>query len=185
MRNKQLICILLVLVLVSALIPTAYAYMVHKSQTVTNVFIPAHVSCKVVEEFDDIKKDEVKVKNTGNIDAYIRVRVVYRWEDSKGNPVARDASFPKAKIDTANWTDMGNNIYLCKTAVGPDGLTPDLLKEPFSVDAVRVEETLQGGQKIYYDYYPVMEVLAEAVQSNPADAAKEAWGVTITDGKIQ
>lgn len=44
-----------------------------------NSFIPAEVSCNVEEVFDGKEKSVIKVENTGSIDTYVRVRLVYIW----------------------------------------------------------------------------------------------------------
>ena len=184
MRHKRLICILLGLALASVLIPSAYAYMVRESQTVANTFTPAEVTCDIKEKFENNVKSSIKVENTGNIDAYIRVRLAFRWEDSKGNPVARNAVFPDVDYDSEKWVKH-NDIYYYKEAVAPGEDTGNLLDRIFTEDALRVEEELQGGQKVYYYYYPVMEVFAEAIQSQPKKAVENSWQVEIgTDGKI-
>ena len=36
---------------------------------------PSHVSCEVTEKFDGETKSNVNVENTGDTDAYIRVRL--------------------------------------------------------------------------------------------------------------
>ena len=48
--------------------------------------------------------------------------------------------------------------------------------QPFTL----AEKELLGGTTIYQ----VVEVFAEAVQAEPADAAQEVWGVTVENGII-
>lgn len=66
--------------------------------------------------------------------------------------------------------------YYCTEAVAPGDMT-GVLCEPM------VLETGTGldGSTIYQ----VVEVLAEAIQAAPAEAASSAWGVTIADGVIK
>ena len=169
MRQKRLICILLVLLLAAVMIPTAYAYMVHKSQTVSNVFIPGRVACQINETFENNVKKSITVKNTGNVDAYIRVRLVFHWEDSKGNVVARNMPVPTVTHSSA-WEKVGDYYYYAKP-VSPGDSTPNLLTDSgFKISAKEV--TYSG---TIYTYYPVMEVLAEAIQSDPKDAVDAAW----------
>ena len=187
MARKRLICILLVLTLLSVVIPAAYAYMVHKSQTIANSFEPAKVSCEIVEIFDAPEKSEISVINTSNIDAYIRVRLVAHWEDSKGNPVARDMNFSEITYDADKWYKADAYTYCYRMPVSPGDSTSDLLdKFNITMYAVREEDTIQGtNEKVYYDYYPVVEVLAEAIQSKPGTVVTESWGVLLDDaGKI-
>ena len=183
MNKKRLISLIVVLTLVATLIPTVYAYMIHKSQTVANNFIPGKVTCDIEEKMVDSIKTEIKVKNTGNVDAYIRVRLVFHWEDSKGYPVARDMNPATVHCNDEWLEDEDEYTYYYIDRVAPGESTPNLLKDPFTMDAVK--EVVNG---VDYYYYPVMEVLAEAIQAdgkiddNPA--VTNAWGVTITDGVI-
>lgn len=184
MNKKRLISLIVVLILVAALIPTVYAYMIHKSQTVANNFVPGKVTCDIEEAFNGTTKSSIKVKNTGNVDAYIRVRLVFHWEDSKGYPVARDMNPATVHCNDKWLEDEDEYTYYYIDRVAPGESTPNLLEVPFTMDAVK--EPVNG---VDYYYYPVMEVLAEAIQAdgkigdNPA--VTDAWGVTVdTNGII-
>ena len=179
MNKKRLISLIVVLALVAALIPTVYAYMIHKSQTVANNFIPGKVTCDIEEKMVDSIKTEIKVKNTGNVDAYIRVRLVFRWEDSKGYPVARNMVPETVNCNDGWLKDEDEYTYYYIYRVAPGESTPNLLKVPFTMDAVK---ELVGG--VNYYYYPVMEVLAEAIQADgkigDKPAVTDAWGVIVS-----
>lgn len=182
MNKKRLISLIVVLTLVAALIPTVYAYMIHKSQTVANNFIPGKVTCDIEEKMVDSIKTEIKVKNTGNVDAYIRVRLVFRWEDSKGYPVARNMVPETVKCNDGWLEDEDEYTYYYIYRVAPGESTPNLLEVPFTMDAVK---ELVGD--VYYYYYPVMEVLAEAIQADGkidgTPAVTNAWGVAVNSDK--
>ena len=185
MVHKRLTRNLLALALVSALITTAYAYMVHRSQTIVNTFEPAKVSCSIEEKFTDSVKSEIKVVNTSTIDAYLRVRLVAYWEDSKGNKVARDMDFPEIQYDAENWYKVGDYTYYYRYPIAPQGETPNLLKqgEVIELNGVRIsseedEDENRTEPIVYYEYYPVVEVLAEAIQSKPSTVITDSWGIT-------
>ena len=184
MKQKRFLRILLVVALLAALTTTVYAYMFHKSQTVANRFTPANVTCEIHETFKDNKKSDITVKNTGNIDAYIRVRILFHWEDSKGNVVARDIDPDAIQYNESDWIKSGEYYYY-KTPVGVDSFTSDLFANNFtySMNAVEEKEEEDGKPTVYYYYYPVMEVLAEAIQSQPEEAVT-VWGVEVEDGQI-
>lgn len=182
MNKKRLISLIVVLALVAALIPAVYAYMIHKSQTVANNFIPGKVTCDIDEKMVDSIKTEIKVKNTGNVDAYIRVRLVFHWEDSKGYPVARNMVPETVNCNDGWLEDEDEYTYYYIDRVAPGESTPNLLEVPFTMDAVK--ELVSG---VNYYYYPVMEVLAEAIQADGKDGDKpavtDAWGVTVNSDK--
>ena len=169
MRRKILMFSLIAL-LVALLATTAYAYMFRRTQLVQNVFEPANVSCKVYEEFSNNTKSSITVLNTGNTDAYIRVRLVFHWEDSKGNPVIRTATIPEI-IPTNGWIPGGDGFtYYYSTPVKAGKFAPNLLSK--AVTMTGKKEQYNG---VYYYYYPVMEVVAEAIQAKPTGAVENAW----------
>ena len=191
MKNKRFPHILILLLALAVLIPPAYAYMISKSQTVVNNFIPGKIDCVINETFKNNVKSEIKVENTGNAKAYIRVRLVFNWVDSAGTVVARSfGTMESVKWDDGNWIrDEANNTYYYKNPVEVGEETPNLLASAWSMDPVSEES---GG--LTYYYYPVMEVLVEAIQADGVievsegvfePAVTNAWGVTLVDGKIQ
>ena len=66
---------LICLVFVAGSVGGAYAYLKANTDVLSNEFVPAKVTCAVEEEFADGVKSNVKVRNTGNVDAYIRATV--------------------------------------------------------------------------------------------------------------
>ena len=172
--RKRILMFSLIALLVALLATTAYAYMFRRTQLVQNVFEPANVSCMVDEVFSGNTKSAITVENTGNTDAYIRVRLVFHWQDSKGNPVPR--SFDLPTITPANgWISGGDGFtYYYPNPVKPGAFTPNLLANSVTMYGTSVE-SIKGG--VYYYYYPVMEVVAEASQAKPAGAVESAWTV--------
>ena len=73
------------------------------------------------------------------------------------------------------WIAGSNHTYYYTAPVEPGGYTP-VMCQPFTL----AEKELLGGTTIYQ----VVEVFAEAVQAEPADAAQEVWGVTVENGII-
>ena len=195
MKQKNAIRLLILIVgltVVIASISVSVAYMLTRSDILTNIFVPAKVSCEVVEAVEsgtEASKTSVKVKNTGDTDVYVRVRVVTYWEDSKGNPVARTSPENKFgagsddwKYNTTDWIyDDKNQTFYYKASVGKDQTTNDLLPTDSKI-TLKVEEATQGNVK--FTYHQVVEFIAEVIQSSPDDAVKEAWGVTL-DGNDQ
>ncbi len=161
------------------------AYMFKRSSELENQFTPAIVQCDVVENFDTegkaSEKTSVKVKNTSNIDAYIRLRVVMYWQDSKGNPVGRTSPENKFggdwKYDTENWIyDEAEQTFYYKKTVSPEASTLELFAKDF--DGIRLEAKDEEFDGQIYTYHPVIEFIAEAIQSKPTDAVL-SWDVTL------
>lgn len=103
--------LLLTLVLLAlALTGATLAYLITHTDPVPNRFTPAHVSCNVTEDFDGTTKKNVNVTNTGDIDAYLRVKLVtYRVNDD-GQHIGGTAAIP-AFTPGDGWVKYGDYYY--------------------------------------------------------------------------
>lgn len=170
--NRTAVLIMAVLLLLGAAVGSTVAFLIDKTDPVTNTFTYAKVSCEVTEKFAQNKKEDVKVKNTGTTDAYIRATYVVNWLDEQRNIVA---SVPDGYSYSLNvnpegkWTKIGDYYYYL-SPVAPDKSTPGSLLTCTVIYPENPEYTLS------------VEILAEAIQSTPANAVQEAWGVTPTSG---
>lgn len=149
------------------------AYMFRETDEIDDALESAEASCELVERFENNKKSEISVKNTGNINVYVRVRLVPYWVDSEGQRVYRSASVPSFEYNSDKWlADNENDTYYYRVPLSPSALTPSLPRT-----AILLSE--DNG------YYLVLDVFAEAIQAQPSDAAVEAWGLSIdSDGRV-
>ena len=154
-----------VIVLLAGAVGGTWAFLVAQSEPVQNNFTYAHVRCTIDEKFENGVKSDVQIQNTGDIPAYIRARIVVTWKDASGNVSAvpvKNTDYTIAFNET-DWTQQGDYWY-CKTAVDAGGETPVLITKC---------EKKGNAPK---DYDLSVEILADAIQSEPANAVKEAWG---------
>ncbi len=154
--------------------------------SITNTFVPAEVSCAVLEKLDgaDVsegsavvgsEKSDIRVRNTGNVKEYLRVRLVSHFVDADGNVSGAEPSvYPKITLNNG-WLAGEEHTYYYTEPIEPGALSP-VMCSPFTLS----EKETQDGKKLYQ----VVEVFAEAIQAEPADAVRKAWGVTVTDGTI-
>ena len=186
-RRSRLLTLLVAVIVIAiavASISAVVAYMLRRSDEIKNTFIPADVNFKVVESFEDGAKTSVKVQNTGNIDSYVRIRVVTYWQDSKGNVVARTS--PEVKFDTT-WTyntdawiyDAQEQTFYYKEALGAHDTTDELLNLEGSFTGIKLTPVTETLNNIDFVYHPVIEFVTEGIQSNPTQAVKDAWKVTV------
>ena len=78
--NATIISVVLILTLA---VGGTIAFLSTKTDPVVNTFNPSQVTCSVVEDFDGKTKTNVNVENTGDIPAFIRVKLVaYRTNDA-------------------------------------------------------------------------------------------------------
>lgn len=173
--------ILLILLVVFLLVcGSVAAYMFRQTPAVTNKFDKAVVSCEVHETvngadtvYKDGKvtaktKDSITVKNTGNIDAYIRVKIVSHWEDASGNIVAK-ASVTPSFTAGSGWLPGGSSTYYYAAPVAAGEFTGNLLQEESRIILSKSEDGC----------YQVVEIFAEAIQADPVSAVQNSWDVTI------
>lgn len=172
-RSGKVTLGLLALVLCCAVGGTL-AWLVDATKPLTNTFTPAQVECTVVEEgFDGTTKTNVSVQNPAdkeNVTAYIRVALVPTWEDENGNAVAEPASLDDLtlSLNQTDWVKIGS-YYYCKTPVEPGSSTPVLVHSA-------TVKTVNG-------YSMNLQILAEAVQAEPASAVESIWPVSVGSGR--
>ena len=174
-----------VCILACAAISGSLAWLISAPGPVVNEFIPGEVTIQVDETFDDehTTKQNVSIKNTGNVPAYIRVALVPAWVDDEGNIAAKPASLKLNDDCNIAWGKVGNGyeddwfigddgFYYCKTVIEPDGSTPILIKS-----------CTVKGEEHEYDFE--LQIIASAVQSLPTSTVEEVWPVVVdTDGTL-
>ena len=162
--KKSLTALIALILIICLAVGGTVAFIVTQTQAVKNTFTPSDVTVDIQEDFDGSVKKNVNVKNTGDTDAYIRVKLVSNIQDNDGN-VLRAA--PLGVISLGNdWIDGGDGCYYYKNVVKVGQSTSNLLADGASI-------TLTDGQ--------VVEVLAEGIQAMPKQAVIDAWGRTIAD----
>lgn len=174
-RGRLAMMVLSVVLLLALAVGGTLAWLSTKTTSVTNTFTPAEVNCKVEEDFDENTgvKTNVNVTNTGNIDVYIRVKLVtYRTNDA-GQHIGGTAELPKF-TPGENWVEYGKYYYYT-LPVAPG-------KKPAANLADRM--TLEKSYKDADGGKQALDVMAEAIQSEPEKAVADAWGVKIAPGSV-
>lgn len=161
---RTAVLLIAVLLLISTAVGSTAAFLVTKTEPVVENFAYAQVSCQVT--------DTMGVKNTGTAQAYIRASYAVNWLDREENIVAavpEDYSCDLA--ENPQWEKGEDGYFYYPAPVAPGGETPSLL-------------TCSPSYPENPEYTLSVEVVAEAIQSNPAEAAEDAWGVTVSDGVL-
>lgn len=174
-RGRLAMMVLSVVLLLGVAIGGTIAWLSTKTTPVTNTFTPAEVNCKVEEDFDENTgvKTNVNVTNTGNIAVYIRVKLVtYRTNDA-GQHIGGTAKIPAFKLGE-NWVEH-DGYYYYTLPVAPDEKPAANLAD--SMTLTGSYEDADGGKQ-------ALDVMAEAIQSEPKKAVSEAWGVRISQGSV-
>ena len=154
------------------------AYLSDRSLTVVNTFLPGQVPPEIGEEFNGLVKENVRVKNQGNVPAYVRCAVIVSWKDAQGDMAPE---VPVKDVDyTLQFSDEGwkkqGGYYYCLQEIGPGEETPVLIREVKQISCPK-------------GYALVVEILSQTIQADGLDVEGRkpillAWGVDITDGTL-
>ena len=169
--NKAAVLLTAAVLLIGTVVGSTVAYLIAQTDAVENTFEYAKVSCEVTENFNGSEKTDVKVENTGTTDAYIRATYVVNWLDSNGNiaaSVPEEYRYDLTENPGGKWTKGADGYFYYLTPVAPHVSTPGSLLNCKVTCPENPEYTLS------------VEILADAIQSEPASAVTEAWGYTPT-----
>lgn len=183
---------ILLLICIVTVQKISYASLTSKDK-VTNTLNLGDINIEVIETFTPPKNwngDEyskaVKIKNNSTSPALIRVSIIPRWVDEKGNAWPGDTNLVTLNYETNNitanqnitkndkWIYGNDNYYYYNTIVLKDKQTTQILK---SVSAKIPEEL----QERYKNKTLIVDVKAEAVQATK-DAYKRTWNNIETQG---
>lgn len=166
--KRSLVLVVSVLVLLLAVAGGTLAWLTAQD-SVNNTFTPAHVTCRVEEKFDGATKENVSIKNTSDIPAYIRAYIVVTWKDDAGNVYGK---LPVAGTDytieyaaNTGWVKGSDGYYYYTSSVDVGKTTGELIKT-----CAPVADKAPAG------YGLSVEIIAEAIQSVPKAAVQAAWG---------
>lgn len=173
-RLRKTIALLVSLILiVSVAVGATLAFIIDKSETPENVFTASEVTTLVEETTSGGTKSEVKVKNTGDVEAYIRAAVVVTWQDANGNVYGESpVKGTDYSISFGNaWTKSSDGFYYYTSPVKSDDEDPDNC----CTDTLITSCSIQSGADIPEGYSLNVEILSSGIQSVPKNAVTDAW----------
>ncbi len=182
--SKRAGAVMLSLLLLTTLtVSGTLAYLAMSTDPVKNTFTPSLVENEVKEDFTPFSsvKKNVKVKNTGDVDAFIRADVMVYWATQKtdengeiyyapygGELPTEDVDYKMTWAQNSHWV-LGKDGYFYYTqSVAPGGSTDVLLDQC-------VQTTEKDG------YHLVVEVVSQSIQAKGTDGEGNApvilaWG---------
>lgn len=182
--TKKTITLTSIALLLLITVGTTLALIFTSTDDVENTFKPSRVACAVVEGNESTVevesgpvntgtvKENVKIKNTGDTDAFIRVAVVVNWMSEDGRVWAQkpiiDEDYqivfkPKDENDVVIWEKGNDEYWYCKKEVAPEETTGILIEE-----ATQLKPAPDG-------YYLSIEIVASAIQSSPDTTVENQW----------
>ena len=180
MRNKsRLLVIAAAVLLVAAVAGGTLAWLSDQAPTVVNTFALPENTPEVKEEFDGTVKSSITIENTGNIDSYIRVKLIGNWADQNGNvaPQPEGSTLEGWPVTvTADWF-LKDGWYYYQSPVSPNHTTAELLKQ-------EVKSTILKGSEVTFQLNVISETIqADGVTDDGIPAVTDAWGVTVNPDK--
>lgn len=183
-RRQKILTIVLSLVLLAGILTAGTIAYLQQEAKLSNTFVVGQVRAEVSEQFKNDVKSEVSIENKGNVDAYIRAKILIYFVDRDGNSTGEvpvegtDYTMSMdANIDS-NWMKSASGYYYHKNPVSPGNKTAVLVKE-----CKKIETSL-----VYKDNNRrlVVDIVGEAIQAN-APAVQDAWGqdVHVENGVLQ
>lgn len=156
------------------------AWLTAQTDEVENAFEPGKVTTTIVEDPDGNAKKDVKIRNTGNVDAYIRAAVVVTWQNEDGEvygksqPVAGTdykIAFNKDDQTDGKWVEGDDGFWYWTGRVAP-AVESD---EDSGLTGVLITSCTYDKEKAPAEgYHLCVEVIGSGVQAD---------GVTTVDGK--
>lgn len=183
-RVTRLIVLASVVALLLGVIGGTLAYMAAKTEPVQNQFTFGDLPIDIPETIDKGVKSNVKIHNGGNVDAYVRAKIVVTWKNAAGEVsgvIPKESTDYTMELNKTNWFEGKDGFWYCSLPVkaGPNSFSPVLITK-----ATRTKEA-----NIPEGYNLSVEILAQSVQ---ADGVKDGrpmvenlWPVTVdTSGTL-
>lgn len=183
MRKRKSVILMVSLLLVIAMsVAGTIAFILTSTDNLQNVFAPVTAEIEIDEEFDGVEKNDVGIKNTGNVDVYVRAAINITWmqgEDASNQVVT--AKVPKKDVDytitfeaNSGWVYGGDGFYYYSKPVAPGSRTQNLIKDCKLIDGVKAPDGCNLS----------VEIVASSIQSTPKSTVESSWNVTIDDNGV-
>lgn len=182
-RKLKNVIIAIFLTLYSSIPLVTLAYIYTNTEPIENVFESSYVACEVIETFNGTKKTDVKIKNTGKVQSYIRAAVIVTWMSEDETKVTAlkpvddtDYVITYANETTAvtNWVKGSDGYWYYKLPVNVEDSTEVL------IESCSLKENVTPP----VGYYLSVEIVASSIQSTPTNVVTTQWnsGVQKVDG---
>lgn len=170
---------------------------------------PDTVDVEIHDEVDGFEKTDVEIRNTGNVDAYIRALIVANWWGNAGSETvlatgytseAHTAFVPIWKrtsltgdnfggvfenLPGTNWVLCTDGYFYYKNAVAPGDATASPLFLKYSLEESAVPEIwyMDGSMKQYNNVFLRMEIPVQAIEAKEGVNWDDAWAGALGDAK--
>ena len=171
LSKKVAVFALACVVLSVATLGGTIAYILTNTPSLANTFTPAQMGCEIREEFTDgTEKKNVRVKNTSETSAYIRVKLLPYWYDKENDTIVAKSAWSPSFTPGEGWVLGKDGFYYYTLPVDSGASTTALIS---SLTLKKDDVTLSR---------QVLEIVASCIQAEPDSAVMDAW--TGTNGSV-
>lgn len=175
--GKAAVLIASLALLLTLTVGTVIAFIIDKTENVENTFNPTKITTDITEKFDGEIKKDVNAVNTGDASAYIRIKLIsYRVSETDETKVIGGSAAVPEFTPGDGWFEK-DGFYYWSSPVAPSASPTVPLIGEEGIELQKYTDA-DGGKQ-------VIEVMAEAIQSDPTTVVAEKWNVTVNaDGTI-
>lgn len=189
--GKSAALLVSLLLIIGVTVGGTIAFLMDSDGPLHNMFNPSQVTTYVDEEVSDGTKSNVKIRNTGDTDAWIRAAVVITWQDEEGNvygqlPVeGADKDYIisyniSPEIKEYCWVKGNDGFYYWSSPVtASNGATGVLINSCTANNSITVGT---GDEAV--TYYLTVEIIGSGIQNKPANVFNTEWassGLRVND----
>lgn len=180
LNQRGMVLLLSLGLLLTASVGATVAYLLTGTGTLVNRFDVSRVACTVVqdgytgqgdESIDVSEVENLRIRNTGDVDAYIRVRIVATWKNDDGVIYAQaptTSDYTMTPDDPENWFRGSDGFWYFAKPVAPLEYTDLLIASCSLADTAVIPE----------GYHLSVEIIPSAIQAT-ADAVND-WSDAVT-----
>jgi len=158
------------------------AYLFTSTQQVINTFSVPSDGSSVVEEIENNVKKEVVIANTGDVDSYIRAKVIFTWQNADGDVYPTKVETTDYQITWGTgWVripDSETGFYYYNGVVKANDNDVSTTIDQTAALFTECTPTAAGPEEGYTLH---VEILSQSIQAEPDEAVQEAWGMSYSN----
>ena len=168
-NNKKFLALAVCIILtVTFTVSGSLAYFMSITEPAVKTFSIPTNGMSVNSTFDNFEQTDIKIQNTGDVESFIRTKVIVNW---RNGTMILPAASNEYTIEYAEdgWKENGGFWYYT-SSLGTEASTGVLIKRAVQTAEAPDGYTPEDGFKLN------IEIIAQAVPAEPAEAVVSAWG---------
>lgn len=185
--GKSAVLLVSLLLLLTVTVGGTIAFLMDSDGPLHNLFNPSKVTTYVDETLDDETKKDVKIKNTGDTEAWIRAAVVVTWQDKDGNVYGQrpaegtDYTMELNVVNSDGWLRGDDGFYYWYLPVKSQEEDANNCSTGVLIKECTYKANAPEG------YALTVEIIGSGIQSVPETVFNTEWessGLQVQAGKL-